>query len=109
MGIDVEWARAEFATFLKLTDLHRRPDPPGVAVMTSRLSNRGSQEEIIASAHVVEQVLDRVLPDWQASVDPKNNPRVNWWVQHREPFSGRMPLLSATPRFVSVWATTRLS
>ncbi|MFJ9643567.1 hypothetical protein [Streptomyces sp. NPDC101206] len=84
MGIDVEWARAEFATFLKLTDLHRRPDPPGVAVTTSRLSNRGSQEEIIASAHVVEQVLDRVLPDWRASVDAKSNSRVNRWVQHRE-------------------------
>ncbi|MFJ8298386.1 hypothetical protein ACIQ9R_21200 [Streptomyces sp. NPDC094447] len=84
MGIDIEWARAELANFLKLTELYRPPNPPGVSVVTSRRSNRGSQDEIIASAHAVEQILDRVLPDWKTSVNAAGNTRVNRWSQHRE-------------------------
>ncbi|MFJ7629818.1 TIGR02391 family protein [Streptomyces sp. NPDC097595] len=84
MGIDIEWARAELADFLQLTELFRPSSPPGTAVITNRLSNRGSQDEIIASAHAVEQILDRVLPDWRTSVDAVGNTRVNRWYQHRE-------------------------
>ncbi|MFE5514158.1 TIGR02391 family protein [Streptomyces sp. NPDC056529] len=84
MEIDITWAREELANFLNLTDLYRRPSPPGIVVVTSQRSNRGSQEEIIASAHVVEQILDRVLPEWRTSVDKTGNTRINRWSQHRE-------------------------
>ncbi|MGV9937870.1 TIGR02391 family protein [Streptomyces olivaceoviridis] len=82
MSIDVEWARGELARFLELTELYRPPDPPGMTVWTTRKSNRGSQEDIVASAHVVEQILDRVLPGWRTEVP--GNGRVNRWSQHRE-------------------------
>ncbi|MXM62514.1 restriction endonuclease [Streptomyces sp. HUCO-GS316] len=82
MSIDVEWARGEFSRFLELTELYRPADPPGMAVFTTRKSNRGSQADIVASAQVVEQILDRVLPDWRTDVAA--NSRINRWYQHRE-------------------------
>ncbi|WP_406197942.1 TIGR02391 family protein [Streptomyces sp. NBC_01017] len=84
MGIDISWARNELAHFLGLTELYRKPDPPGVVSFSSRLSNRGSQADIATSAHVVEQILDRVLPGWRTEVDKSKNGEVNRWVQHRE-------------------------
>ncbi|MFF5393204.1 hypothetical protein ACFY5H_33675 [Streptomyces sp. NPDC013012] len=60
MALDIDWARGELTRFLELTELYRPPDPPGVMLFSSSLSNRGLQSDIIASAHVVEA---RVLPD----------------------------------------------
>lgn len=84
MGIDIAWARDELAQFLKLTALQRPADPPGVVTYSSRLSNRGSQADIAASAHVVEQILNRVLPQWRVEVPDDKNKTVNRWYQHRE-------------------------
>lgn len=84
MSIDIPWARAELAQFLKLTEFYRQPDPPGVFSISSHLSNRGKQSEIVASAHVVEQILDRVLPRWRTEVPADHNKSVNRWYQHRE-------------------------
>ena len=84
MSIDIEWARAELASFLKLTELYSPPDPPGVVFFTSRMSNRGGDREIVASAQVVEQILDRVLPRWRTEVPDDRNKSVNRWCQHRE-------------------------
>ncbi|WP_405447280.1 TIGR02391 family protein [Streptomyces erythrochromogenes] len=78
---DIAWARAELARFLELTTLYHPPDPPGVAFITSRMSNRGEQKDIAASAQVVEQILDRVLPRWRTEVPDS---RVNRWCRHRE-------------------------
>lgn len=55
-----------------------------MTVITSRRSNHRSQDEIIATAHAVEQILDRVLPDWRTSVDATGNTRVDRWYQHPE-------------------------
>ncbi|MFF7199138.1 TIGR02391 family protein [Streptomyces sp. NPDC088197] len=84
MSIDIEWARGELASFLELTELYRPPDPPNVVNFTSRLSNRGGGAEIVASAQVVEQILDRVLPRWRTEVPDDRNKSVNRWCQHRE-------------------------
>ncbi|MBT2527685.1 TIGR02391 family protein [Streptomyces sp. ISL-99] len=84
MSIDIEWARAELASFLKLTELYSPPDPPGVLVISSSLANRGGGREIVASAQVVEQILDRVLPRWRTEVPDDRNKSVNRWCQHRE-------------------------
>ncbi|MEH0419885.1 TIGR02391 family protein [Streptomyces sp. B21-083] len=84
MSIDIPWARNELDQFLQLTELYRPTDPPGVLTVSSRLSNRGSQADIVASAHVVEQILDRALPHWRTEVPSKNNSTVNRWWQHRE-------------------------
>ncbi|MGW7543947.1 TIGR02391 family protein [Streptomyces sp. NPDC054770] len=84
MGMDILWARNELDQFLQLTELYRPNDPPGVLTVSSRLSNHGSQADIVASAHVVEQILDRALPRWRTEVPSKNNSTVNRWWQHRE-------------------------
>lgn len=84
MSIDIAWARQELANFLVHTELYRPPDPPGVAVGSSRLSNRGQAADIAASAYVVEQILDRVLPRWRTEVSDERNKKVNRWCQHRE-------------------------
>ncbi|MEV6753172.1 TIGR02391 family protein [Streptomyces sp. NPDC051214] len=84
MSIDIPWARAELAKFIELTAMYRPADPPGVLSVSSQLSNRGSPSEIVASAHVVEQILDRVLPRWRSEVSDSRNKTVNRWSQHRE-------------------------
>ncbi|MFF5757497.1 TIGR02391 family protein [Streptomyces longwoodensis] len=84
MSIDVEWARGELSRFLELTELYRPPDPPGMVVFSTRKSNRGNPADIIASAHVVEQILNRVLPDWRTEIPASGNQRINRWYQHRE-------------------------
>ncbi|MFD9871585.1 TIGR02391 family protein [Streptomyces niveus] len=84
MSIDIDWARGELAHFLKLTQLHRPPDPPGVFSFSPQLANRGSQGDIVASAQVVEQILDRVLPRWRTDVPDDRNKEINRWYQHRE-------------------------
>jgi len=82
--VDVDWAIKELDRFLELTELYRKPSPPGTAFITSHLSNRGSQHEIQASAQVVEQILNRVIPDWRRSVPDDRNDTVNRWCQHIE-------------------------
>ncbi|MFC9650248.1 TIGR02391 family protein [Streptomyces sp. NPDC056937] len=84
MSIDIDWARAELAHFLELTQLYRPPDPPGVFSFSPRLSNKGPQGDIVASAQVVEQILDRVLPRWRTDVPDDRNREINRWYQHRE-------------------------
>ncbi|MEV7270753.1 hypothetical protein ACIQIG_08325 [Streptomyces bacillaris] len=58
MNIDIDWARGELANFLGLTDLR----PTGTLMSTIRKANHGTDSQIVASAQVVEQILDRVLP-----------------------------------------------
>ncbi|MBF6048151.1 restriction endonuclease [Streptomyces sp. NRRL B-1677] len=82
MSIDTAWARDELAHFLQLTELYRPPDPPGIFSVRASRANRGPQKDIIASAQVVEQILDRVLPRWRTEVP--TNKSVNRWCQHRE-------------------------
>ncbi|MEV6480342.1 TIGR02391 family protein [Streptomyces sp. NPDC051576] len=84
MSIDVEWARGELSRFLELTELYRPADPPGMVVFSTRKTNRGQPDEIVASAYVVEQILDRVLPDWRTAISSNGNQRINRWYQHRE-------------------------
>lgn len=82
--MDTAWAVDELDTFLKLAELYRRPGPPGVTHFTNRLSNRGRQDEIVAAAQVVEQILDRVLPGWRAEIPSDRNKTINRWCQHIE-------------------------
>ena len=82
--INKEWATEQLDSFLGLTELYRPPDPAGVVNFTSQLRNRGPQQDIVASAQVVEQILDRVLPRWRTDVPADRNKSVNRWYQHRE-------------------------
>ncbi|MEU0700036.1 TIGR02391 family protein [Streptomyces bacillaris] len=80
MNIDIDRARGELANFLGLTDLR----PTGTLMSTIRKANHGTDSQIVASAQVVEQILDRVLPRWRTEVPDDRNKTVNRWCQHRE-------------------------
>ena len=82
--VNREWATEQLDAFLRLTELYRPPDPPHVVNLTAHMSTRGAQHEIVASAQVVEQILDRVLPGWRTEVPADRNKSVNRWYQHRE-------------------------
>jgi Protein of unknown function (Hypoth_ymh) len=83
MAIDVSWARTELTGFLKVTELQRPPRTPGIVDMTGRMNNAGPHAEILERAHVVEQILDRVLPRWRTDISDALN-RSNRWIKHRE-------------------------
>ncbi|WP_433605712.1 hypothetical protein ACQP2P_28075 [Dactylosporangium sp. CA-139114] len=82
--MDTDWAIKEIDRFLELTELYRRPDPPGIVSFSASMSNRGSQEDVRASAQAVEQIVDRVIPDWRTLVPKDRNKSVNRWCQHME-------------------------
>ena len=82
--MDTEWAMTELEKFLAMTALSRPPSSPGVINVSPRRYTAGKDEDIISSAHVVEQILDRLLPNWKTEVDASKNKSVNRWVQHRE-------------------------
>lgn len=78
--MNTEWALAELDKFIEQTVM-RYPDPmPGVVDMTGRKITAAPDEDIIKQAYVVEQILDRVVPDWR---DLDASTTVNRWVRHR--------------------------
>ncbi len=79
-GLDTTWALAELDKFLGQTIL-RYPDPvPGVADWTGRKLTSASDEDILKEAQVIEQILDRVVPDWKSMSAGDSNR----WEKHRE-------------------------
>lgn len=61
--MDRDWATSEIDSFLHLTTQVVPDMGPGVAYFGTVM--RGSQTEASARAHVVEKILDRVLPGWR--------------------------------------------
>jgi len=78
--MNTEWALAELENFLGQTVMSR-PDPvPDVVDLTGRKVTAAGDEDITKQAHVVEHILDRVLPEWR---DIDINSRANRWMRHR--------------------------
>lgn len=82
--MDVEWAIAKLEHFLKLTTLSLPQRAPGMMVAGKRMVNLGNPDEIVRSAAVVEQIIDKVIPDWRDTVSSDRNNVVNRWCQHIE-------------------------
>ncbi len=61
--LDPEWAAAEIDAFLQVTAQVVPDMGPGITYFGTVM--RGPKTEAAARAHVVEKVLDRVLPDWK--------------------------------------------
>ncbi len=78
-----EWAIRQLEHFLDLTELFFPPEDPysRVAIIGDTRQTRGSEDGIVAQAQVVEQILDRVLPDWRTTTAPD---RYHRWNQMRE-------------------------
>ncbi|MGJ0203042.1 TIGR02391 family protein [Leucobacter sp. gxy201] len=62
-GLDRDWAIEQLNTFIHLTEYvpSSRPNVIGSFI-------RGKNEEIAGQAHVVEQILGRVLPGWKSDL-----------------------------------------
>jgi len=71
-----EWAIKEMDQFLHVTD-QVGYDNSGGGVIVLRPHMRGSQTEAPQRAHVVEQILDRVLPGWSQD-RPENDGKFAW-------------------------------
>lgn len=85
-SLDTEWAIAEIDRFLHLSERvsHSRP---GLIDLAG--SPRGSNTENQAAAHVVEQILDRVLPQWHRSPAPDLTPGSIYKWDHLRDFAAR--------------------
>lgn len=71
-----EWAIEEIDQFLRVTD-QIGYDNSGGGVLMLGTHMRGSQTEASQRAHVVEQVLDRVLPGWSKD-RPEKDTKYGW-------------------------------
>jgi len=81
MVMDVEWVLERLQEFVNLATLGSRPpDPRGVVNFTDTRRPVGQPTELIAKAHSIETILDRVIPVWRAAEEPDESGR---WQQHR--------------------------
>lgn len=60
--MDTDWAIAEIDAFLHVTDRVHPNTAPGATFFGTVM--RGSKTEAAQRAHVIEQIIDRVLPGW---------------------------------------------
>lgn len=63
----LEWAAVRLRTFVEASDKVRVPPPPGVISGGSYRTN-APDDEVIRQWAVVERILDRYLPNWQARI-----------------------------------------
>ncbi|MFJ1827445.1 TIGR02391 family protein [Streptomyces sp. NPDC088178] len=64
--INREWAIAKLKNFLDMASIRFVPDPPG-AIGFSGWELTNSVDEVQAAAQIVEQILDRVVPEWRSA------------------------------------------
>jgi hypothetical protein len=76
--VDEQWALTQLREFVNLTELYQ---PPSTGTFSSPTRNRGKKDDIVASAHVVEKILNRVVPRWSIAIPVDLNGK---WKQHRE-------------------------
>ncbi|WP_030274468.1 TIGR02391 family protein [Micromonospora globosa] len=62
--LDKDWAIEQIDRFLHVTE-QVAPDMRGSGIVYFGTVQRGSETEAAEAAHVVEQILDRVLPSWR--------------------------------------------
>jgi Protein of unknown function (Hypoth_ymh) len=84
--LDISWALEQLRSFLRVTDQVGYNNSPGeVLVMGTHM--RGSETEAAGLAHVVEQILDRVISDWPRHA-PSDQPKRRPW-NHLRDWAGR--------------------
>ncbi|VEI23674.1 Protein of uncharacterised function (Hypoth_ymh) [Rothia aeria] len=79
--MDYNWALAELQSFIDLTELVSPPYTPGDMYLGEERVTKGKTDEIIKSAQIIEQILDRVIPAWRNYLEKRNNRR---WQAHRQ-------------------------
>jgi uncharacterized protein (TIGR02391 family) len=79
--MDTAWAIVELSRFIDVATLEWPSPVPGVADFRDTRRPRGGEQTVVESSQVVEQILDRVLPDWRSTVPAHKTKR---WEQTRE-------------------------
>ncbi len=74
--LDARWSIEQIDAFLFTTDRVARKSTPDVVRLGT--AQRGSQVDASGQAHVVELILDRVLPVWRHSARPDPDPEWKW-------------------------------
>lgn len=74
--LDANWATSEINAFLHVT-AQVRPNTSGSGVIYLGTVMRGPRTEASQRAHVVEQILDRVLPGWSRE-RPEKDAKYSW-------------------------------
>jgi hypothetical protein len=75
--MDPDWAISEIDEFVRVTDQVAYDNRPGSGVVHFGTHMRGSGTEAAQRAHVVEQILDRVLSGWERD-RPKKDETYRW-------------------------------
>jgi len=68
--LDIPWATGELRDFLHATEVV--PTLPKFRTYQAATTQRASESEVAGRAYIVEQILDRVTPDWRNIPDPRN-------------------------------------
>lgn len=79
--MDVDWALRELSTFVQMTELVRSPHAGNAVLLGDFRVTNADDAVVVPAAHVVEQILDRVVVDWRTSIPKDDRGR---WQQHRQ-------------------------
>jgi|SRR5665213_120682 len=78
-ALDVNWAIEQLRAFLHASEQVAPANSPGSGVVYLGLVQRESDDKVSGLAHVAEQILDRVLPEWRAARNEQpSNSRAKW-------------------------------
>ena len=87
MPMDVAWALDELRKFETMTVM---TNASGGGLITTRSKTANSDSEVASAAPIVEQILDRVIPNWRRDVPLRDS---NRWTRHPEATQRAMTLL----------------
>lgn len=87
--IDSEWAIKSLREFMRATDQVPHQNMPGSGVVVLGTYQRQPDPKIAELAHVTEQILDRVLPEWRHADDRPTEVRHKAQWNHLRDWAGR--------------------
>ncbi len=88
-AIDSEWAICALRQFVSATDQIAYNNHPDSGVVRLGTHQRATDSEVAELAHVAEQILDRVLPEWRHADDRPSEVRHKARWNHLRDWAGR--------------------
>ena len=78
--MNTEWAIEQLDDFIRATTVTYVPSPPG-SIGFHSYNTAAADMDVTKQAQVVEQIFDRVIPNWRTDIANSRNDR---WTRHRE-------------------------
>lgn len=88
-NVDSEWATGALQAFIHATDQVAYSNRPDSGVVRLGTHQRSADSEAAELAHVAEQILDRVLPEWRHTDDRPKEVRHKARWNHLRDWAGR--------------------